>query len=211
MSLSWSNLKICQIISGPSLKSDDMDSSEPKLQEDLNKTPIVDHYNVAVDENDEAYFHFMKDILAKSGLTGSEWYPSEQPVLDPAFLDLEPNSGPDQLLLFDLINEALVDTYEALLLSGTWVRQCGFVTRPLHLGEYMIVEVWARLKRQLNSFVEVATEDVVAADFRKKNDGWMDLNFDSELVGLDLEAWIIEDLVDKVVLELAESRNNPSF
>jgi Domain of unknown function (DUF4378) len=198
-----------------------MDSSGPKLQEDVDKAEFVDEHNIAniaVDESDEAYFHFMKDILAKSGLTlsSSEWhtYASEQPMLDPALLELEPDWGPDELLLFDLINEALVDTYayEASLRSSTWVPRYEFhlVMRPLHLDGYMIEEVWTRLKRQLDCFVEVATEDVVAADFRNK-DGWMDLNFGSELVGLDLEDWIIEDLVHEVVTELGESQINPSF
>lgn len=199
------------MIADSSLKSDYMDSNESKLQEDATKVHVTDHYNIGVDESDAAYFLYMKDILAKSGLTGSEWYSSETPVIDPAFLELEPDSGPDQVLLFDLINEALVDAYESSLCSGTWAPRCGFVTRQFHLGERMIEEVWARLKRQLNSFVEVAIEDVVAADFLKNRDGWMDLNYDSELVGLDLEDWIVEDLIDEIVLEIGESQINPSF
>ncbi|KAF3330006.1 Protein TRM32 [Carex littledalei] len=200
-----------QSASDSSLKSDNMDSNESKLQEDETKVHVNDLYNIGVDESDAAYFLYMKDILAKSGLMGSEWYSSEQPVIDPAFLELEPDSGPDQVLLFDLLNEALLDAYESSLLSGTWVPRCGFVTRQLHLGERMIEEVWARLKRQLNSFVEVAIEDVVAADFLKNRDGWMDLNYDSELVGLDLEDWIVEDLIDEIVLEIGESQIYPSF
>ncbi|KAJ4809601.1 Protein TRM32 [Rhynchospora pubera] len=98
-----------QSLTGYSVMSGTIDYNEQELEEDRNELHVRDHDSIAVDEGDVAYFLYIKDILAKSGLTGSKWHSSEQPALDPAFLELEPEAGPDQLLLYDLTNEALVD------------------------------------------------------------------------------------------------------
>lgn len=167
---------------------------------------------------DEADFNYVRDVLEVSGFNGPEflgtWYSLEQPLSPTLFKaleaylhkELESSSSEDvacncdHLLMFDLINEELVEIYSSLL--AYFPKLFSFTPRvsPLPRGKHVLEEVWKRISwyRKSRSGMEQSIEDIVARDW-EKGDGWMKLRLDAEDAALDLEDMIFDELVDEVL------------
>uniref|UniRef100_A0A6N2MI86 DUF4378 domain-containing protein n=1 Tax=Salix viminalis TaxID=40686 RepID=A0A6N2MI86_SALVM len=167
---------------------------------------------------DDADFNYVRDVLELSGFNGPEflgtWYSLEQPLSPTlfkaleAYLHKEPESSSsedvacncDHLLMFDLINEELVEIYNSLL--AYFPKLFSFTPRvsPLPRGKHVLEEVWKRISwyRKSRSGMEQSIEDIVARDW-EKGDGWMKLRLDAEDAALDLEDMIFDELVDEVL------------
>uniref|UniRef100_A0A6N2LIJ8 DUF4378 domain-containing protein n=1 Tax=Salix viminalis TaxID=40686 RepID=A0A6N2LIJ8_SALVM len=137
---------------------------------------------------DDADFNYVRDVLELSGFNGPEflgtWYSLEQPLSPTlfkaleAYLHKEPESSSsedvacncDHLLMFDLINEELVEIYNSLL--AYFPKLFSFTPRvsPLPRGKHVLEEVWKRISwyRKSRSGMEQTIEDIVARD---ENDG----------------------------------------
>ncbi|KAF9665514.1 hypothetical protein SADUNF_Sadunf16G0130700 [Salix dunnii] len=177
---------------------------------------------------DDADFNYVRDVLEVSGFNGPEflgtWYSLEQPLSPTLFKaleaylhkELESSSDDvacicDHLLMFDLINEELLEIYNSLL--AYFPKLFSFTQRvsPLPAGKHVFEEVWKRISwyRKSRSAMEQSTEDMVARDWEKR-DGWMKLRLDAEDVALDLEDLIFDELVDEVfcsyIRQTAEAR-----
>lgn len=166
---------------------------------------------------DDADFNYLRDVLEVSGFIGPEslgtWYSLEQPLSPTLFKALEAylhkgleSSSEDvayncdHLLLFDLINEELLDIYESSLAYFPKLFSFTQRVRPLPRGNNVIDEVWKRISwhRRSTSEMEQSIEDIVARDC-EKGDGWMNLQLDAEDAALDLEDLIFDELVDEVM------------
>lgn len=166
---------------------------------------------------DDADFNYLRDVLEVSGFIGPEslgtWYSLEQPLSPTLFKALEAylhkgleSSSEDvayncdHLLLFDLINEELLDIYESSLAYFPKLFSFTQRVRPLPRGNNVIDEVWKRISwhRRSTSEMEQSIEDIVARDC-EKGDGWMNLQLDAEDAALDLEDLIFDELVDEVI------------
>lgn len=168
-----------------------------------------------VDKKDEADFNYVRDVLKKSGFSGDEllgtWHSPDQPV-DPSLFDEEEGiSGTDagscdHLLLFDLINEVLLEIYERSITYSPWNFCSNSNIRPMPTGYHVLDEVWASISWHLSSQPQLvpSLEYVVSRDLAK-GDGWMHLQPEAECVGLDLEDWIVDDLLDEVTLDIASN------
>ncbi|XXG54630.1 hypothetical protein AAC387_Pa03g2459 [Persea americana] len=176
--------------------------------------------HVQADGKDDAYFNYVSDVLKMSGFSGNEllgtWHSPDQPV-DPSLFDevegsphkldiTEPEAGTssDFQLLFDLINEVLLEIYERSFTSCPWHLCFNSNTRPIPVGYHVLEEVWATISWHLSSQPQLhpSLEYVVSRDLAK-NDGWMHLQEEAECVGLEFEEWILDDLLDEVTFELA--------
>ncbi|CAK7331554.1 unnamed protein product [Dovyalis caffra] len=174
-------------------------------------------------QEDDADFNYVRDVLEVSGFTGPQfletWYSLEQPLSPTLFKALEAylhkgfeSSSEDvayncdHLLLFDLINEELLEIYESSL--AYFPRPFSFTqqVRPLPRGNHVIEEVWKRIScyRRSTSEMDQSVEDIVARDL-EKGDGWMKLQLDAEDVALDLEDLIFDELVDEVICSYLDS------
>ncbi|KAG6760845.1 hypothetical protein POTOM_034028 [Populus tomentosa] len=166
---------------------------------------------------DDADFNYLRDVLEVSGFIGPEslgtWYSLEQPLSPTLFKALEAylhkgleSSSEDvayncdHLLLFDLINEELLDIYESSLAYFPKLFSFTQRVRPLPRGNNVIDEVWKRISwhRRSTSEMEQSIEDIVARDC-EKGDGWMNLQLDAEDAALDLEDLIFDELLDEVI------------
>ncbi|CAK7333861.1 unnamed protein product [Dovyalis caffra] len=170
-----------------------------------------------VDAKDKAEFDFVRDILTLSGFTGKEllgtWNSDDQPVhysvfeeaqgcmfLDPECCGNEEGGNCHHLLLFDLINEVLMEIYAK---SHTYypvpLSSLSHV-RPMPVGYHVLEEVWENISWYLSSTTEGdhLLDYAVSRDF-SKNDGWMNLQYDTECVGLELEDLIFEDLLEEIL------------
>ncbi|XP_060174529.1 uncharacterized protein LOC132605387 [Lycium barbarum] len=164
---------------------------------------------VHVDERNKAEFNYVKDVLELSGFSGNEFM--NLSVFDEVggcFLSQPDCSGYgeesgscDQLLLFDLINEVLLQLYERSSLY--WPKALTFRSyiHPMTVGYYLLEEVWKDISWWINYKLEndqSLLDDAASRDLAK-GDNWMNLQFDAECVGLELEDLIFDDLLDELV------------
>lgn len=196
--------------------SDELQGSKSDSEGLELRSELDDYYSffsVQVDQQNETQFKFVRDILWKSGFSSNEflraWYSPDQPV-DPFLfeetictLNADPETYLENLLLFDLVNEVLLDIYDTSSSCCPWLTHFCTHTKPLPEGHRVLEEVWAKIRWHLNSQTQLdpMLDYDVARDFAK-NDGWMGLQYDCEDVGLELEDLILDDLVDEAVFEL---------
>ncbi|PIA39109.1 hypothetical protein AQUCO_02700351v1 [Aquilegia coerulea] len=174
--------------------------------------------HVQVDKKDEADFNYVRDVLKLSGFSGNEclgsWYSPEQPV-DPSFFEEVESYSPlksdcsgeevansyEHQLLFEIINEVLLEIYDRSFTYWPQPLSCNCHIRPMPTGIHVLEEVWAIISWYLNSQPEFEPLDYLVVRDLSKSDGWMNLQFDSECVGLELEEMILDDLLDELIYE----------
>ncbi|CAK8570511.1 unnamed protein product [Lathyrus sativus] len=172
-----------------------------------------------IDSNNEAAFNYVKKVLDLSGFTSHEsletWYSNGQP-LDPSIYEelegcllLDPYCSGNcegghcnHLLLFDIINEGLLEIFG---------RSYNYYPRPLSSLSHVhplpkgrddvLHKVWKLITWYLSSTPD---EDYTSLDYYvskdlARNDGWMNLQFDSECVGLEIDDLIFDDLLDEII------------
>nr|CAB3466245.1 unnamed protein product [Digitaria exilis] len=139
--------------------------------------------HIYVSDKNEADFQYVKDILKKSGFSCGDvdW----------------------RMLLFDLINEILLDIYDSSLVIGPWHSRFDLRTRPIPMGSHVLEEVWMKVSCFLSlHWREGQTvEDIVGHDLTRK-ENWMNLVYDAECTALDMEDLMVEDLLDDVVIQI---------
>lgn len=176
-----------------------------------------DMTHLRVDDRDMAEFNYVRNVLKQSGFNGNEslgtWHLDDQPVDPLMYGDAEGClvHGPDcsgnkegrkcdHYLLFDMINEVLMEIY------GRSYNYCPMALSSLcHIplmpaGHHVIKEVWALVSWYLSLRPEVdqSLDYVVSRDLAK-NDGWMNLQFDSECIGIELEDLIFDEILEEVL------------
>lgn len=171
------------------------------------------------DIKNKSEFNYVRDVLELSGFSGNEilgkWHSAEQPV-DPSvfeevegcLIDQPDYSGYEEggfcnhLLLFDLINEVLLDIYERSF--SYWQKPLTFQshTHRMPFGYHVLEEVWADISWYLNwrPAIFLTFDDAVRRDLAKV-DGWMNLQFDAEFVGLEMESLIFDDLLMELIFD----------
>ncbi|KAI3760485.1 hypothetical protein L1987_50880 [Smallanthus sonchifolius] len=165
-------------------------------------------------------FTYVKKILERSGFMKNDfqqtWYSFNQ-LLDPfVFQEIEShyfhnperfaeevNELSHRLLLFDLVDEALLTMYERSLTYYPKKLSSLCHICPVPTGSLVLDEVWSSVSRLLNFKHDIneSLNDIVSRDLRS-DDGWMNLQLDSECVGSDLEDLILDEVLDEMVFEL---------
>ncbi|XP_027186579.1 uncharacterized protein [Cicer arietinum] len=203
-----------------------IEKQEPKLDHseiiDIGESFLKFGYEIPcmeVHESNEAAFNYVKKVLELSGFTSHEsfglWYSDKQP-LDPSvyeelegclLLDPDCSGNCDEgghcnhLLLFDIVNEGLLEIFG---------RSYSYYPRPLSSlsyvhplpsgGDNVLQKVWKLISWYLNSTSEpYPSLDYYVSKDLAKNDGWMNLQFDSECVGLELDDLILDDLLEEII------------
>nr|CAB3462406.1 unnamed protein product [Digitaria exilis] len=201
---------------GQPITTDALDSDFRYIHE-FAEQDAAEPLHIYVSDKNEADFQYVKDILKKSGFSCGDvdWYASNQPVSPVVFEEAEcscqelsmasdePQSIVRRMLLFDLINEILLDIYDSSLVIGPWHSRFDLRTRPIPMGSHVLEEVWMKVSCFLSlHWREGQTvEDIVAHDLTRK-DNWMNLVYDAECTALDMEDLMVEDLLDDVVIQI---------
>ncbi|CAN1190137.1 Protein TRM32 [Linum perenne] len=187
-----------------------------EFQSKLNQTLYCSEVReYEVDCKDKEKFDYVKGILDISGFSRKEllgaWHSNDQP-LDPAVFSEaaggEHDDNNEHLPMFDLINELLMEIYAK---SHTYCpKPLSWLShiKLMPIGSRVLKEVWGNVKWSLNSAQDHhhlendhhLLDFLVGRDF-EKSDGWMNLQFDCECVGLELEDWIFDDILDELVFE----------
>ncbi|XP_024028108.1 protein TRM32 isoform X2 [Morus notabilis] len=158
-------------------------------------------------------FNYVRDVLELSGFIDNEetstWHSLDQPLSPSMFKELEDmlhheNEISENIcnhqLLFDLVNETLVEMNEKSYTYFPKAFSLGRLVRPMPKGDHLLKEIWTRISSYLRLRPELdqSLDDVVARDLAK-NDGWMDLEWEMEMVALELEDDIFDQLLDEVL------------
>ncbi|XP_073043524.1 uncharacterized protein [Primulina eburnea] len=187
-----------------------------QIEEDTVETNItlgnqakLPHKESLLDAKIVTEFNYVKQVLELSGFSGNQILGklhSEENPMDPLVFDevegKTTNEGVtfDHLLLFDLINEVLLHIYEKSFCywSNPLTFQSRMHTTPF--GHHVLDEVWTEISCFLNWKLEFeqTIDDVVSMDFAK-DDGWMNLQFDAECVGIEVEDLIFDDLLEEIM------------
>ncbi|XP_059647037.1 uncharacterized protein LOC132293530 [Cornus florida] len=192
--------------------------AESKVDLEKKGTPTkqfnIDFPQVLVDTEDLAEFNYVRDVLELSGFSRNEflgtWHSVDQP-LDPSMFEEvegyetddsenEEGANSNNLLLFDLINEVLLEIYERSFMYCPIRLSSRSHIHPMPVGFHVLEEVWANISCCLRCRPEVdqSLDDAVSRDLAK-SDGWMNLQFDAECVGLELEDMIFDDLLEELI------------
>ncbi|KAL0344539.1 UNVERIFIED_CONTAM: protein TRM32 [Sesamum radiatum] len=203
-----SNMSPC-IISENMIDSDTLESQVKKFYDDL--------LRVRVDAKNEAEFNYVKDVLELSGFSRNEilgrWHSAEHPVNPAVFVEVEgclvaqpecsgneEGGSCDHLLLFDLINEVLLEIYERSFCYWPMPLTSRSRMHQMPKGHRVLEEVWAEISWLLSCRLEFDQniDDAVSRDL-SKHDGWMNLQFDGECVALEVEDLILDDLIEEII------------
>ncbi|KAG8374329.1 hypothetical protein BUALT_Bualt11G0120300 [Buddleja alternifolia] len=210
-----------QFARGHIISSKEDSLSENKVASNTLESQITQLYDnllhVHVDTKNESIFNYVKNILELSGFSRDEilgkWHSADHP-LDPSVYEevegclvaqpecsgnKEGGTG-DHLLLFDLINEVLLNIYERSFCYWPMSLTCKSHIHRMPMGYHVLEEVWAEISWLLRWEPEIdpAIDDAVSRDL-SKGDGWMSLQFDAECVGLEVEDLIFDDLIEEII------------
>ena len=161
---------------------------------------VLNTLNMGVQRKDEAEFNYVQAMLLKSGFIGEDYLRELYSPGHPT--DSESDKVFDEELLFDLVNEVLLVIYNSSFTYCPLLSHLVSRSRPVPTGSHLLQEVWADISWHLSSKMQEdeAVESLVARHYAR-NDGWMNLQHEIEIVGLELEDIILNDLLDEVVYQ----------
>ncbi|XVF76635.1 hypothetical protein PTKIN_Ptkin13bG0282200 [Pterospermum kingtungense] len=170
-----------------------------------------------VDTKDKDKYTYVRDVLQLSGFSGNEplgtWHADDQPLdpsvyeavrgcifCDPQYSGDKQVSYCDHPLLFDLINEVLIEVYERSYSYCPRLLSSLCHNRPMPVGHHVLKEVWGNISWYLSyeSGFDKPLDYVASRDLNR-SDGWMNLQFENECLGLELEELIFEDLLEEII------------
>ncbi|KAF8412247.1 hypothetical protein HHK36_000207 [Tetracentron sinense] len=162
-------------------------------------------------EDKKSAFEYVRAVLRASGLSWEEllgrWLSSGQLLDLPLFNEVDDLSSQfwcDRKVLFDCINEVLVDLCERYFGCSPCVSFVKPNIRPVPVGKNIVREVWEGIDWHL---LPLTLDQIVGKDL--ENFGtWMDLRFDTEDIGIDMEEAILEELMKDIIFELCYENPN---
>ncbi|KAF3784154.1 TRM32 protein [Nymphaea thermarum] len=155
-------------------------------------------------------YEYVRMLLEASNLTADMeldpcWDSINQPLHPSIFLLVDPSSevSVDQLLLFDCVNEVLLEILERSFGFCELVSFSRLNIRPFPIGERLLEEVWAGINSHLaiHSNESPTLDHIVGRDLAKSNK-WMDHRLDTGSIGEEIEVWLLEDLIEEAVTDL---------
>ncbi|KAF7034939.1 hypothetical protein CFC21_045887 [Triticum aestivum] len=197
-------------------------SSAPEniLQEN-NLSDLNALQEAAADPKNEAELAYVKDIFNKSSFRDEAlfdgWCSQNRAALQEddcqhydaaaAAIDFTDMSA-DELLLFDLTNEALLDVYKDYAAGESRQPRFSAFQRPKPVGERALRELRSRVGRRLDerpqSGVEVDVDAVLSSDLAKA-DRWGNFRREADQVASLVANSVLDRLVTELALQLAKS------
>ncbi|KAF3500294.1 hypothetical protein F2Q69_00045836 [Brassica cretica] len=198
----------------------DSDTESVSRSKQLESIPAAEI--LQVEAQDKGKFNYVRDILEISGFNAPEslsmWQSEYQPldplvyeqvttttgcmIQDPECSRNEEEGGNcNHLLLFDLINEVLIEIYERSYHYCPKPLSSLCRIHPMPVGYSVLKEVWVRINCYLRykPLNEESFDKIMSRDLSRE-DGWMDLQFESECVGIEVEDLIFEELLEELLV-----------
>lgn len=183
--------------------------------------------NLSRINNTSAELDYVIGILKKSGFGGTEFTPdSEQLQLDHSLFEesARTTSGADDVnlnhfLLFDLINQVLMEIWEDSFAIQPWLKRFGHrrqlrPTFPAYQSRVLLEVICGSIGWYLSyesSRSDQPIEYVVSRDVERSDDGWMNVGYEIDDVGVDFEEIILDDLLDDVIEDILDSNHHCAY
>lgn len=200
----------------PLFSEDDISPSNTKLKPGVQ--PLQIHYEEWVSSDpdhtictrtcmndEESAFEYVEAVLLGSDLNWDEyllrWLSSDQ-VLDPSLFDdvelFSSRSSHDQKLLFDCTNDVLKELCDRYFAHSCVKQNVRIIPR----GMKLINEVWQGVERQINPPPAPHSLDQLVRTDMEKPGTWMDLRVETDNIVIELQNFILEELVEDMILSL---------
>lgn len=155
--------------------------------------------------DEESAFEYVEAVLLGSDLNWDEyllrWLSSDQ-VLDPSLFDdvelFSSRSSHDQKLLFDCTNDVLKELCDRYFAHSCVKQNVRIIPR----GMKLINEVWQGVERHINQPPAPHSLDQLVRTDMAKPGTWMDLRVETDNIVIELENFILEELVEDMILSL---------
>lgn len=150
-------------------------------------------------EEDDPDFKFVTEILRSIGFSENDpiptWESIQLPLTPTLYDELEASQGWE--IMFDLINESLLEFYESHVLSPFSFNP---YTRPFTKAKHVLDEVWMIVKfyKDMKPEIDVSLDNIVSRDMARHN-GWVNPRLDSEGVVVELEDLIFSELLEEFI------------
>ncbi|XP_064934852.1 uncharacterized protein LOC135587405 isoform X2 [Musa acuminata AAA Group] len=151
----------------------------------------------------QARFDYVKEVLEASGLANefSERWDTADQLLDPSLFD---EIGiffcflqDDPKLLFDCMNEVLVETQERFSKHTQWLSLIQPNLLPTPSRASLIQEVSNCLERHLHIQLPNTLDQAIRKELEDR--GWMDLRFESENIAVLICESLLDDIMEETV------------
>ncbi|KAK3163885.1 hypothetical protein QOZ80_1AG0009720 [Eleusine coracana subsp. coracana] len=174
--------------------------------------------DLKVDPAHKHEFNYVKGIFKKSSFLNEilydEWYSQNITALQEedcqhyeaaaAAFDFTDMSA-EQLLLFDLTNEALLDIYKKYSVFKSKVSWFSSFDRPKPVGRLVLKELWSKVSCQLDEQPQSSIEvDTILSSDLAKGDRWINFQRGADNLRNNLGDFVFDRLLTELVLELAE-------
>lgn len=161
---------------------------------------------------------YVRDLLERSGFTKNalkwKWHSLDQPLSPSVFEETEANWDQElectkeedlwrscyhHHLLFELVNEVLARLYD-----GSYTYYPKPISSSCHVGRFPLGDrLLQEILSQIMSLMSLKPEQMESLDSvigldLKKNDGWMNLQVESEDIALDIEDMIFDELLEEL-------------
>ncbi|KMZ62770.1 hypothetical protein ZOSMA_446G00070 [Zostera marina] len=178
--------------------------------------------------NTSTEFDYMISILKKSGFGGGGGTPDSEHYLqlDHSLFEESERMTTDcddvnlnHLLLFDLINQVLMEIWENSFAIQPWLKRFGHrrqlrPTFPALESRVLLDDICGSIGWYLSyesSRSDRAIEYVVSRDVERSDDGWMNVGYEIDDVGVDFEEMILDDVLDDVIEDLLDSNHHCEY
>ncbi|RZC57026.1 hypothetical protein C5167_004328 [Papaver somniferum] len=166
-------------------------------------------HSAACFEDRKPTYDYVRAVLRASGLSWDEFtsnYESSSHLLDASLIDeVEVPSSRlcgEPELIFDCIDEVLVDLYERYFGCPPWLKFVKSDIRPVPEGNSIIKEVWEFIDTNLIPQPQPCTLDhIVGKDFNKEG-SWGNLRLDIEDIGIEISEAILIELIQDAVFDM---------
>lgn len=155
----------------------------------------------------ESVFEYVKTVVQTSDLNWDEVCMkslSTDQLLDPSLfeeIDFLPNQlCYEQKLLFDLVNEVLMEICGHYFGCSPWVSFVKPYIRPVPDKKNSLCEVWEGVLWHLIPLPLPHTLDQTVRKDMAKSGTWMDLRFDTDSTCIEMGDAILEELMEDIIL-----------
>ncbi|KAF8017118.1 hypothetical protein BT93_H2349 [Corymbia citriodora subsp. variegata] len=157
-------------------------------------------------EGKESLLAYVEAVLHASGLGGREFYLRSElsdQLIEPSVFDevdfLYDQLHFDQKLVFDCINEVLLEVCQHYFGCSPWVSFVKPSIKPVRDIRSTIHEVWEGVHWHLLPLSPPCILEHIVRKDMVKSGKWMDLRFDSESIGVEMGDAIFDELIDEIL------------
>ncbi|KAK7340259.1 hypothetical protein VNO77_20958 [Canavalia gladiata] len=167
-------------------------------------------------EENELIYDYVKAVFHASGLTRDQVlmkFLSSDKILDPSLFDqvefFSNLLSHDQKLLFDCINEVLMEVCQHYFGVSPWVSFVSPIIRPTPSMKRVILKVWEGVCWHVLPLPPPRTLEQIVRKDMARSGTWMNLGLDAEAVGFEMGEAILAELMEDTILSfVSESPEN---